>query len=110
MALRSMEWASLYVKLGNKQPPKKEPPLVDQDNHTRIMKLEAQQWNTLMHVTPGGSSLFKETMEPYKDNPNVIVKPIYEETSIKFEGKFKAVESAYNFLNKHLNKEIHFDR
>lgn len=110
--LRKIDNFSITVKLvkrpGNQIPA--EVPKLDPDRYDKIMKLDGQQWNSLMLVNTGGTSQFQEIMALFKSNPNVNITPLYDEMKIKFAGTFDAVECAYGFLQTSLKKEINFDK
>lgn len=80
------------------------PKATDRGNYVKIMELGGMEWNSLMMVQVGNKSKYMDIMEPFKSNPNVTVTPEYEEMKIRFAGERDAVESAYGFLKKNLEK------
>jgi RNA recognition motif-containing protein len=106
-----IDGVSITVKLAKNSGSTTKAPNADSGNHhhEKVMKLSSEQWNSLM-LTSGETSLFKELTAPFKSNPNVTITPICEEMRVKFAGKFDAVESAYDILNKNMKKEIVFNR
>ena len=84
---------------------------IERDNYEEVLKLDPNQWNTLMLVNPNsGTSLFQDAISPYKSNPNVIIQLEYENQSVKSSGKFDAVEDVHSTLKRQLNKELPVDR
>ena len=108
----AIDGVTITVKLQNKKPKAKEASEEAEEEsggREKVMKLEDSQWNALM-MASGGSSLFKEITAPFRSNPNVVMTPVYEEHCIKFTGTPEAVQDAFSFLKKHLNREIHIKR
>ena len=84
---------------------------IEYDNYEKILKVGMNQWNTLMLVDPvSKTSPFQDAIAPYKSNPNVIIHLAYENQSVKFSGKYDAVEDAYSTLKRQLTKELPVDR
>ena len=105
-----IDGTTIRVKLARMKSPNVETKSIERDNYEKVLKLDPNQWNTLMLVNPNsGTSLFQDTISPYKSNPNVLIKLEYENQSVKFSGKFDAVEDAYSTLKRQLNKELPVD-
>ena len=106
-----IDGSTITVKLQNKKPKAKASEEVEEGSGGRekVMKLEGSQWNALMLMSDG-SSLFKEITAPFRNNPNVEVTPMYEEHCLKFSGTPEAVQDAYSFLKKQLDKQIQTKR
>ena len=106
-----IDGTTIRVKLARTKSPNVETKSIERDNYEKVLKLDPNQWNTLMLVNPvSGISLFQDAISPYKSNPNVIIQLEYENHSVKFSGKFDAVEDAYSTLKRQLNKELPVDR
>ena len=84
---------------------------MSEENCERVLKLNPDQWNRLMHVNPTtGFNLFNEIMNPFRLNRDVKYNPDYQNNCIVFSGKRETVEDAQGYLSKHLNKEISVER
>ena len=82
---------------------------LEQCSHEKILRLDSNQWNTLM-LNSSGRAALKEIMSPFDSNQNVIIQPLFKDQSVRFSGKRDAVEDAYMFLWRSLNKELPIDR
>ena len=106
-----IDGTTIRVKLARMKSPNAETKSIERDNYEKVLKLDPNQWNTLMLVNPNsGTSLFQDVISPYKSNPNVIIQLVHENQSVKFSGKFDAVEDAYSTLKRQLNKELPVDK
>ena len=74
------------------------------------MKLMPGQWNRLMMVGPGNTTLLEDMIIPYKDNPNITIHPVLEEKVLRFTGRDETVQSAFKYFTVQLKKDLEIDR
>ncbi len=76
---------------------------MSEENCERVLKLNPDQWNRLMHVNlTTGTNLFNEIMDPFRLNRDVKYNPDSQNNCIVFSGKREIVEDARGDLPKNL--------
>lgn len=81
------------------------------DTACEDMKLLPGQWNRLMMIGPGNTTLLEDMITPYKDNSNIDIRPVLEKKVLQFTGKKETVQSALKYFTVQLKKkDLEIDR